>query len=188
MGATGGTRATAGFTLVEMLVAMVLLGIMGISAVNLLRVQHQVHLRQNEGLLATQNARAGLEMMAAEVRNAAFDPYGVSGAAVTRWTSDSLGYTADLNADGDVLDADEAVLYYHDADDQLLVRRTGGVDVTVADGVTAVSFTYFRDASGTPAGTAAQIQQIQMAMAFVTAAGFPGGSLRTQVALRNHIY
>ncbi|MDX1622607.1 MAG: type II secretion system protein [Gemmatimonadota bacterium] len=182
------TPDTAGFTLVELLVGMIVVAVLGSSLVTLLRVQHHAYNDQNAGVLAMQNARAGLDMMSKEMRNAGFDPYGLAGAGVTEWTATSFGYTADLNDDGDVLDPDEVVTYLYDPDDDLLVRREGGVQATVATRVTDLEFRYWSDEAGTPASTAAEIEQIRIRMEYETAEGALTGSLTTTVALRNQIY
>ena len=107
-----------GFTLVEMLIAMVIVGIMGIALVGFLRAQHQTMVRQNSGVLATQNARAAMDMLARELRNAGYNPRGaLSGAEIRAMDVDSVAWTADMNADGDTLDSstglwDERVAYY----------------------------------------------------------------------------
>ncbi|HJU86095.1 MAG TPA: type II secretion system protein, partial [Gemmatimonadota bacterium] len=107
-----------GFTLVEMVIAMVIVGIMGIALVGFLRTQHQTMVRQNSGVLATQNARAAMDMLARELRNAGYSPRGaLSGAQLWAADADSVAWTADMNADGDTLDSntglwDERVVYY----------------------------------------------------------------------------
>ena len=150
----------AGFTLTELIIGLVVLGVMGMGLVSLFRVQHQTYNRQNEGVLATQNARAGMDMMTREMRNAGFTPYGDAPAGVTVWTDDSFAFTADLNGDGDVADAEESVLYFHDAVDDLLVRASGGVESPLANQVTDLSFLYFSDAEGTAAACAAALPSI----------------------------
>lgn len=177
-----------GFTLVELLVAMVVLGIMGMGMVKLFIAQHQAYMMQNEGVLATQNARAGFDMMTREIRNAGYDPRGIAGAGITHWTVDSFGWTADLNADGDVADDAEAVLYFFQADPGALIRREEGTDITVTDGVIGLTLEYSSDANGTVAGSADQVEQVGITMTYDTPDGVLPGALETHVALRNNIY
>ncbi|CAN5167471.1 hypothetical protein BH18GEM1_BH18GEM1_11960 [soil metagenome] len=177
-----------GFTLVELLVALVVMGILGIGAVRLFVAQHQSFRLQNDGVLATQNARAGFDMMTRELRNAGYDPRDTAGSAITTWTATGFGWTADLNADGDVADDGEAVLWFYQADPGELVRREGGVDVTVADGITGLELAYFADEDGTLATAPDEIEQVGMAMTYATPEGVPTGRLETQVAVRNNIY
>ena len=96
---------TRGLTLVELMVALVIVGIMGIAMVGFLRTQHQTVVRQNSGVLATQNARAAVDMFVRELRNAGYNPRGaLSDARIQAMDSDSIAWTADMNADGDMVD------------------------------------------------------------------------------------
>lgn len=178
----------AGFTLTELMVGLIVLGVMGMGLVSLFRVQHQTYNQQNEGVLATQNARAALDMMTRDMRNAGFTPYGDAPAGVTTWASDSFGFTADRNGDGDVTDSEESVLYYHDADDDLLVRVADGVESPLANRITDLTFTYFSDADGTAATSAGDIEQVRVEIEYSTPEGVLAGSLASMVALRNQIY
>lgn len=185
---TGTKRPEAGFTLAELLVTLTLAGIVGFGMLNLFVVQNQVFTRQNEGILVTQNARAGFDMMVREMRNAGFDPRGVADAAVTHWHADTFGWTTDLNGDGDVDDEDEEVAYFFRADPGLLIRLEGAVEEEIAEGITNLSFTYFSDEGATVATTVDGIEQVGIAMTYATPDGVSPGSLETQVALRNSIY
>jgi type IV pilus assembly protein PilW len=182
------TNSMAGFTLVEMLVAIVVAGILGAAVVQLFVLQNQAYIRQNSGVLASQNARAGFDMLVREMRNAGYDPRGLSGAKITNWSPDSLAWTADLNADGDTLDSGEAVLYYYQSGNKTLRRREGGSEGPVADGITSLVFEYFQDYSGAAATTEDEIGQIRVDMEFSTPRGVMDGQIATEVAIRNHIY
>lgn len=180
-------RAT-GFTLIELLVAMVVISILSISAVRVFVDQHQVFFNQNEGVRIEENARAGFEMLVRDARNAGFDPRGVAGSEITKWTVDSFGWTADLNADGDLDDESEDVLYFFDPDQEALVREEPGLSVEVAESVIGLSFTYLEDAGGTVASSAATIELVAIEMSYEMPEGTLPGALETQIALRNAIF
>lgn len=182
------TTSRSGFSLVELVIAIVVAGILGTGVAHLFMVQNQMYIRQNTGVLAGQNARAGFDMVIREMRNAGFDPRGTSGAGILVWTADTFHWTADLNADGDVLDSGENTRYYHDADDEALVRRVGITDTPVADGITALEFTYFQDRDGTPATSSGEIRRVRVELSFETPDGVLPGELKTEVAVRNNIY
>ncbi len=180
-----------GFTLVEMMVAMIVLGIMGIALVDMFRIQHSATLRQNEGVLQTQNARAGIDMLSRELRNAGYDPRQTSGATLLRMSETDVEWTADLNADGDTNDfggaGDERVRYYFQADSSALVREANGVTARVADGISSLSFSYFQG-NGAVALVPADVEQVWIVIRYITPDGVMEGDLETQVALRNLIY
>lgn len=183
--------AARGFTLVEMLISLVVLGIVGFSMVNLFRFQHRASVRQNEGVRATQNARAGLDMLARDLKNAGYDPLGTAGATIVTAEPDTVSWTADLNGDGDVSDfgasGDEAVTYFFQADSNAVVREVQGVRARVADGVTSLTFT-FLDGDGNPVTDPADAEQAEVRIQYETPDGVETGDIRTQVALRNEKY
>jgi prepilin-type N-terminal cleavage/methylation domain-containing protein len=180
--------SSAGFTLIELLVALVIIAILGLAALNQFVAQHQAYVAQNAGVRLEQNARAGFDMLVREARNAGYDPRGITGATITHWTTDSFGWTADLNADGDLNDEGEDVLYFFQADPGTLVRREQAVDVEVTDGVINLSFAYFADPDGTAAQSVASIELLTVSMTYRMPKGTLPGALRTQVAVRNAIY
>ena len=181
-----------GFTLIELLVAMVIVGIMGIALVGFLRTQHQTMVRQNTGVLTTQNARAAVDMLARELRNAGYSPRGaVSAARLTTVDGDSVGWTADMNADGDTLDSsagtwDERVAYYTQGTS--LMRAVGGAaGDPVTDNVDSLRFLYF-DGDGTATADPAEVEQVRIRLFYSTPDGVQTGVIASQVALRNNIY
>lgn len=177
----------AGFTLIELLVTMVLTGFLGIVAARLFVVQHQAFVRQGEGILRTQNARAGFDLMTREMRNAGYDPRGTAAAGVTEWTAQAFAWTADLDADGDT-DGPGESLAYRLAEDGILLRRDGADEVAVAEHVRELAFTYFSDADGVAAGAAAEIEQVAVRLAYDTPRGAASSVLETEVTLRNRAW
>lgn len=176
-----------GFTLVELLLAMTLTGVVGVAAVRLFVAQHQAFVRQGEGIRRTQNARAGFDLMTREMRNAGYDPRGTAAAGVTTWSAHAFGWTADLDADGTADDDGEQV-EYRLAEDGTLIRREGGVDVPVAEHVTELAFAYFADADEAPAASADEIALVAVRLGYDTPHGVASATLETRVALRNRIW
>lgn len=179
-----------GFTLVELMISLVVLGIIGVSAVRLLISDHQTLSRQNTAVEANQNVRAGVDMLIREIRNAGYDPR-EAGAGLTAIRADSVAWTADLNADGDLLDSgadgDESVAYWFDAGTGELIREGGGVESPVADGVDSLRFTYL-DADGATTADPDAVEQVRVQLWYRTAEGAEAGALESQAALRNAIY
>jgi prepilin-type N-terminal cleavage/methylation domain-containing protein len=181
-----------GFTLVEMLIAMVIVGIMGIALTAFLRAQHQTMVRQNSGVLVTQNARAAMDMLARELRNAAYSPRGVlSNARVKAMDADSVSWTADMNADGDTLDSsagrwDERVAYFVQGT-SLMRAAGGGAGVAVTDDVDSLRIVYY-DGDGVVTADPAVVEQVRVRLFYSTPDGVQAGVIESQVALRNNIY
>ena len=188
---TGRVASERGFTLIEMMVAMVILGIMGVALVGFLRAQHQTIVRQNSGVLATQNARAAVDMLARDLRNAGYSPRGpVSAARIRTMRVDSVGWTADMNADGDTLDTsvgkwDERLAYYIQGTNLMRGTDTGAVAVT--DNVDSLRFVYY-DGDGATTADPAVVEQIRIRLYYSTPEGVQRGMIESQVALRNNIY
>jgi type IV pilus assembly protein PilW len=189
-----------GLTLVELMVAMVIVGVMGLALVGFLRSQHQTVTRQNDGVLSTQNARAAVDMLARELRNAGYDPRGSGGAALTAMEADSVAWTADLNenttvttaADSSaVADTYEEVAYWHDAGTSTLVRwampSLGGVGDPVSDGVDSLRLTYL-DRTGAVTADSSLVELVVIRLWYSTPDGVQTGAIESQVALRNNIY
>ncbi len=63
--AAGGER---GFTLVEALVVLIMIGIIGSAFVSLMMVQDRFYSRMDEGILAEQNLRAAADLVSSELR------------------------------------------------------------------------------------------------------------------------
>lgn len=179
-----------GFTLVEMLVALAILGVLGAGLVVLWNAQNRAYARQSDALVAAQAVQAGMDMWAREIRNAGLDPYGRAGSGLTVATRDSVGWTADLNGDGDVDDlgreGDEAVLYLFRPEAATLFRRANGVVSPVAEGIDSLGFRHL-DRSGVPTSSLRDVTQVELGLRFRGAGGV-GGRLRTRAALLNQAY
>jgi len=190
----GGER---GLTLVEMMVTMLIVSIMGLALVGFLRSQHQTVTLQNDGVMTTQNARAALDMLARELRNARYDPRAGGLAALTAMEDDSVAWTADLDEDQAVTSSDpvddtfEEVAYWHDAGTSTLVRwampSLGGTAMPVSDGVDSLRLIYL-DGTGAVTADSSLVELVRIRLWYSTPDGVQTGALETQVALRNNIY
>lgn len=182
---------TRGLTLVEMMISMVIVAVMGTALVGFLRTQHQIVIAQNDGVLATQNARAAVDMLARELRNAGYSPRGaLSGARINAMGTDSVSWTSDMNADGDTLDSsaglwDERLTYRMSG--QNLVRVAGGSSTVLTDRVDSLRVAYF-DGTGAATADPATVEQVRIRLYYHTPKGSQPGMIETQVALRNNIY
>lgn len=114
-----------GFSLAEVMVGLALLGIF-----TLLVHQGIVALLRGVRVLeaaseAQEAARLGVELIAADLREAGFSPGGVLGNGLTRAGRDVVAVARDLNGDGDLDDPNERVAYRYDASRSALTRSQG---------------------------------------------------------------
>lgn len=180
-----------GYTMVEVMVAMIIVSILGIAMANLFKTQHQVQARQNQGVERTMNARAAMDMMARELRNAGYNPRQAAGVGFVKTEATEVEWTADLNGDGDTNDSgplgDEQVRYWLEFEAGELMREAGGVAVVVADQISSLTLTYL-DEDLDVAESGDRVQQVHIKLTYTTPQGTMEGALETQVAIRNQIF
>ncbi len=133
-----------GFTLVELMIAMVISAIVMTSVYSVYSAQQRSYIVQ-EGVAAMhQNLRAAMYFMEREIRMAGCDPTGAANAGIqTDSTATLIHFTEDFRGkdtgdppDGDTGDPDEDISYFladADGDGQVddLVRDTGGVEANI---------------------------------------------------------
>lgn len=179
-----------GFTTVELLVALSIMGVIGAGLVVLWSGQNRAYSRQADALVAIQAVQAGVDLWAREIRSAGLDPRGSADAGLTAMATDSVGWTADLNGDGDADDfgrgGDEAVLYLFRPESATLFRRANGFASPVVEGVDSLAFRYL-DRFGRDTGNPALVALVELDLRFEGAGGV-GGRIRTRAGLSNHIY
>ena len=166
------TNVQAGFTLVELLVAIAMLGIVMTAIYSTFKSQQDSYVAQEQVVEMQQNLRASLYMMVKDMRMAGFNPSKKSnvGGVVTRLPSDDrtdanitktnethIAFTLDRNFDGEINadDDDEQIAYrlYIDAGNdiyELQKFKVGNDDdewLTVAENIDALDFEY-RDKDG----------------------------------------
>lgn len=134
-----------GFTLVELLVSMFLTLSVMAAIYSVFRVQtHSVKVQENR-LEAQEYARATLDLMVREIRNAGYAPTGATCAGIVIATAQTLQFLLDANADGDCADADEDITYAYVAGTKDITRTAnGGTAQSLTDGnATNLQFTYY---------------------------------------------
>lgn len=100
-----------GFTLIELMVAMAISGIIMTGIYWAFTTQQDSYRAQDQVAEMQQNIRAGLYIMTNDIRMAGFDPTGSAAAGIVTATSGRLGFSQDLNEDGDTDDPRESVTY-----------------------------------------------------------------------------
>lgn len=158
-----------GFTLVEIMVAMAISGIVMASVYIAFLSQQNSYLAQEQVAEMQQNIRAGVNIMVREIRMAGFDPSGTKNYNVLAASNNSFSFTADINMDGGAPGAGETFLYelYDTGADGIndALRRTPGANTVafaVAENIEQLEFSYtLEDGTQTTAPTASQLSEIR---------------------------
>jgi type IV pilus assembly protein PilW len=143
-----------GFTIVELLVAMVV-ALLAMGAIySTFLNQHRSYRIQEETAEMQQNLRAAMLYMEREIRMAGCDPIGTADAgivkaerALIRFTEDVRGSCSGSDPDGNTDDPNEDITY--SLKEKNLVKNTGGGNHVVAQNIDAVDFVYL-DGSSPP--------------------------------------
>jgi type IV pilus assembly protein PilW len=143
-----------GFTIVELLIAMVV-ALLALGAIySTFLDQHKSYVVQEETAVMNQNLRIALFYMQREIRMAGCDPTGNADARIITANATSINFTEDVKGDfdksdpdGDTDDANEHITYCLKANN--LVKNTGGGNQLVVKNIDAIDFVYL-DGSSPP--------------------------------------
>jgi type IV pilus assembly protein PilW len=177
-----GDSMNKGFTLVELLIAMAISGIIMTGVYLAFKTQQDSYLAQEQVAEMQQNLRASLYIMTKELRMAGYDgengtshtscSLSATGTAVAPGilavTPNQLDFSMDLNSDGDCADTDENMSYYvytaADGVDKLGRRDNHALPVqAVAENFKALEFTYL-DSSQAVTATLADISSVNISI------------------------
>jgi type IV pilus assembly protein PilW len=168
-----------GFTLVELLIAMVVT-LLGLGAIySTFLNQHKSYVVQEETAVMNQNLRIALFYIQREIRMAGCDPTGNADSRIITANATSINFTADVRGDfgesdpdGDTDDANENITYCLKANN--LVRNTGGGNQLVVQNIDAIDFVYLDgssppsvlnpEGSNVPGENLAQIRSVEVTM------------------------
>lgn len=173
-----------GVTLIELLIAMAVSGIVIAGIYAAYDSQQKAYVTQQQVVHMQQNMRAAMYLMGREIRMAGHDPYGGSGAGITAAAGNNLAFTfvadddsKDNDSDGTIdepgeLKTIEYDLYdaYADGDTDI-GRRVGGQKRALAENIEEIEFNYTL-ADGTQAIAPAdpsEIRSVQIAILARTA-------------------
>ena len=127
-------KENSGFSLIELLVALCITSIVIISIYNLFTSQNKSFVVQEQITGMQQDLRAALLMMVKEIRMAGYDPLRRADAGFIDANSNSIGFTFDLNSDGNCVGPDETISYTLSAEnslernDQLMAENIQGLE------------------------------------------------------------
>ncbi|MEW6671451.1 MAG: prepilin-type N-terminal cleavage/methylation domain-containing protein [Thermodesulfobacteriota bacterium] len=156
-----------GFTLVEILVAMVISGVVLSGIYSTYQSQQRSYILQEEIAMMQQNLRAAMYLITRELRMAGFNPSGSTGVGIVsgEWTNTSLRFTKDENGDGDVTDSGEDLTYslYTSGGIQKLGRKNPTTNQPVAQNIQELWFVYL-DANNNVTATLSDIRSIEVTL------------------------
>jgi type IV pilus assembly protein PilW len=180
-----------GFTLIELLMAMAITSIVSAGIFSAFRSQQKAHLAQKQTVEMQQNLRAGLYIMAREIRMAGYDPDGTNGAGIvndgdgsddeddnrlifTYFNEDAAGDGNNNDNDDTTADANEtlqAVEYYlYDSLDDGTIdlgRRNGARLDAIAENISSLEFIYL-DEDGDVTADLSDIKFVQITIEATT--------------------
>ena len=170
-------NSNQGFTLVELLIAMVV-ALLALDAIySTFLNQKKSYVMQEEIAAMNQNVRAAMFYMQREIRMAGCDPIGTANASIVTANATSINFTEDIvgntpgsDSDGATDDPNENITYALSGNN--LVRNTGSGNQTIAQNIDAVDFVYLDGASppnvlnpggiSVPAGSLNQIRSVEV--------------------------
>ena len=158
-----------GFTLVEILVAMVLSGLVLSGIYSTYQSQQRSYILQDQIAQMQQNLRAAMYLMTRELRMAGFDPSNKAGAGIVAKSDTSLRFTKDDNGNGTVTDpvADpgEDLTYslYTSDGIQKLGRKNPTQNQPVAENIEALWFVYL-DEDNVETATLTNIRSVEITL------------------------
>ena len=161
----------SGFTLVELMLAMAISGIIMAAIYSVYIAQQRTYLAQEQIAQMQQNIRAAMDILTREIRMAGYNPNNSAGAGITTASSGLLTFTQDRNSDGDFADSQENLTYslYIAADGVRKLGRRDNTDASpafqaVAEGFEGLEFRYLNAANIETAATPANIRSIQISI------------------------
>jgi prepilin-type N-terminal cleavage/methylation domain-containing protein len=178
-------RRESGFSLIELLIGLVLTSTIMGAAYAVFRMQTLSIKAQEQRMEAQEYARAVLDLIVRELRNADYSTGTATCAGIVVASSQSVQVRIDANADGDCADANEDVTYAYNSGTQNITRtEVGGSAENLTDGkATNLQFTYYPQnctnnfstpvgggssacpaSAGANAGTLASIQRISVTL------------------------
>lgn len=184
-------RWNKGFTLVEILIAIAIAGVVMAGIYSAYSSQQRSYIVQEQVAGMQQNLRAAMDLMEREIRMAGYDPTGGAGAKIITADIAELQFRIDVNGDGDFTkpgsppgnDTNEQLRYalkldadrdgIADGNPCGLGRATWGSGLMpVAENIDALNFVYL-DKDGNPTTTLEEIRSVQIALVGRTGRGDP---------------
>ena len=144
-------RSQKGFTLVELLVAMAIAGIVMAAGYSMYISQQKAYQTTEDVSALQQNLRSAMYFIEHDMRMAGYNPTRSSQAfSFTDIASNSCTFLTDTSEDGVLQNESERITYLLSGN--MLQKRFGtGTPQTIAENITGLSFVWYNNAGSTPA-------------------------------------
>jgi len=177
-------RVDSGFTLIELMVSIAIGLVVLASVATTFTSQTRAYSAQEQINQMEQNLRGALDIMTREIKMAGYRPNGGTVTGVVSYSSSSLTIQADIDGNGTLLasgtgsdTANEQIAYVYDSVNKKITRQVGsGTAATLAENISAFTFTYYQSSGATLATSASNIRRIKIALTGITAKPDPGYS------------
>jgi len=188
-------RSERGMTLVELLIAMAILGVVMGGVTSGFVSQRKITAIQNQRVALIQQAQAAMDLVTRELRTAGTNPTGTAFVTVT-YNASQLEIRADLNGNGTTdtnNDPDEHLIYAYDNANKRITRDAGSGAQPLVDNIQTFTFRYL-DSAGAETIVNNAIRQLQVTITARTAApdpkykennGYRTFTMTSLIALRN---
>jgi type IV pilus assembly protein PilW len=173
-----------GVSLIELLVAMAMAGLVMAATVTLLLAGQAAHTVGTARAEATQSARVALERMGSELRQAGYDPQGTRFEPILVAEPARVTLQRDLNENGVIDPTRERITYLLRG--TVLRREAGGGAQPLAEGVSGLWLTYY-DRADTPTTDPSQVASVGIRIEVSRGIAFPLAPtvMETLVRFRN---
>jgi type IV pilus assembly protein PilW len=184
LGGKAKSRIERGFTLVELMVAIAIGLVVLASVATTFTSQSRAYSAQEQINQMEQNLRGAMDIMSREIKMAGYKPNGGTVTGVVSYSSTGLTIQADADGNGSTCTAGtmssvvcstayEQIAYAYDSANKKITRRVAdGTVTTLAENISAFSFTYSQAQSGSTAAaatSASNIRQISISITGQTA-------------------
>jgi type IV pilus assembly protein PilW len=175
-------RPADGVSLTELLISLAVLGLVLACVFGVLHGALQAYGWGAGRVEVQQSARVALERMAAELREAGYDPRGAGIQPIVAAQSAFVTFQSDLNGNGVVDPTRERVTFVLRPGETTLRRDAGGGAQPIIDGVRRFRLMYF-DRAGQPVSEPSRVASVRIHLD-VGLAG-PVAAMQTDVSVRN---
>ncbi len=200
---TGPTAGQSGFSLVEFLLASLVLLVISAAVFSMMAETQRTASYQTEVQAVQDNTRLAMDTVEHYIRQAANDPRSVGVVGVTITSANQVNLKSDITGsaggdkgdpDGDCSDSGEDVtIRYNSSARSIEVVPSGGSAQTIANYISAFSMQYF-DASGTATASGASVRRIRVTISGASTLPNPqtrqtyGITLVSDVQIANRAY